>query len=75
MSALPERMHLGVSTPRPGHSQATSANPFECLFEAILNSVAVSLALPAGEIPPVIADNQLEPARFTHLADRDNLAE
>jgi hypothetical protein len=34
----------------------------------------VFLALPAGEISPVVADNQLEPARFTHLGGRGNFA-
>ena len=74
MGALPERVHSGVGPSRAGHGQASPANPFECFFEAILNGVAVFLALPAGEIPPVVADNQLEPARFTHLAGRDNFA-
>ena len=74
MGALPERVHPGVGTSRTGHGQACPANPLECRFEAILNGVAVFLALPAGEIPPVVADNQLEPALFTHLAGRDNFA-
>jgi len=74
MCALPERMHAGVGASRTGHRQACAADSLKGSFQVILNGVAVFLALPASEISPVVTDNQLEPARFTHSAGRDNFA-
>ena len=71
---LPERVHTGVGASRAGHRQMCPADSLKCGFQVVLNGVAVPLALPTRKISPVITDNQLEPARFTHLAGRDNFA-
>jgi len=74
MCALPDRVHPGVGASRAGHCETCAADPLECCFQLILNGVAVPLALPTSEISPVVTDDQLEPARFTHSAGRDNFA-
>jgi hypothetical protein len=43
-----------------------SADAFERCFEIVLDGVSPFLTLPAGEISPVVTDDQLEPARFRH---------
>ena len=75
MRALPERVNAGIGPTRPGHGQRSPADTFERSLQIVLDGVAMFLALPAREISSVVTDNQLEPARFSHLAGRDNFAE
>jgi len=59
MRALRESVHTRIGAASPVNPDALGTNLFDRAFEMVLDSIAVSLALPAGKRRAVIRDDQL----------------
>ena len=70
MSYLSFGVHPGVGPPGPDHGcplpRGLSVEPPDGCFDPSLDSVAVRLRLPAGEVGPVIGEIQTHADRQTH---------
>src|ERR1044071_7353035 len=69
MRALRERVNTRVRTSRSVYAHRPSGDAFERAFQMILNSVAVRLALPAGEWHAVVSHDEFQ--SFGHCKPRD----
>src|SRR5438445_7437109 len=85
MRTLTERVNASVGPPRAVHTHALATDMMKRALQLVLDRVSVCLTLPAGEMHPVIGDDQLQSLRhcirvecFSHpllaCANRDSLA-
>ena len=61
--ALRQRMHTRIGPPGAMHPDGLGTNALKSIFQAVLNRIAVRLALPPGKQRPVVRNDQLEPRR------------
>jgi hypothetical protein len=67
MSALRECVHTGVCSPGAVNAHRLPQNALKRLLQVILNRIAMSLALPPGELRAIVCNNQLQPSRHYDL--------
>ena len=73
MRALCERMDPGVGSSGPVHAHGSAGDTLKCALDMILNSVAMRLALPAGERRTVVGDDQFQSLHHGTLVIGDQL--
>jgi hypothetical protein len=61
MRALRQRMDTRVGPPSAMHPDGLGTNTLKSAFQAVLNRIAVRLALPSGKRGTVVRNDQLEP--------------
>lgn len=72
MRALGQRMDTSVGPPGAMHPDGLGTDASKSAFQAVLNRIAVRLALPSGKRGTVVGNDQLEPRR--HLIAMTNFS-